>query len=133
MSALLDAVDVLYRGVVSEPGAWNDRRLEDWSETLGEFSELDRASAKYIRRVMTAARKLRAFWSEHPVDEGIDWRSRVDLALGNRAWRPVLDLATYLLSIDPSPEVFERTSILFRTVNHEQFIDGITYEEWIEN
>jgi len=131
LSALLDAVDALYSGVVTEPGSWNDRRFEDWSEAIGESSELDKTSVKYVRRVMTSARKLRAFWLDRPVDDETDWQSRVDIALGNRAWRPVLDLSTHLLDVYPSAEVFERASFLFRSVNHEEFLDGVSYDEWM--
>jgi len=132
MSALLDSVDALYRGVVSEPGEWNDQRFEDWANSLGELSALDKASLKYVRRVMTSARKLRTFWLSQPGGQEGDWRSRVDLALGNRAWRPVLDLSTYELQKDPSYELFERTSDLFRSVNHEPYLDGIEFEAFLE-
>ena len=132
MSALLDAVDTLYAGVVSEPDAWNEQKFVDWSDGFADSTELDRVAAKYIRRVMSAGRKLQVFWSARLVDETIDWQSRVDLALGNRAWRPVLDLATHLLSTQPSHEAFARASLLFRMVNHELFLDGVSYEEWIE-
>ncbi len=132
MSTLLDAVDTLYSGVVSEPDAWNEQKFADWSDGLADSAELDRVAAKYVRRVMSASRKLQVFWSERSVDEATDWQSRVDLALGNRAWRPVLDLATHLLSTHPSPEVFEQASVLFRMVNHELFLDGVSYQEWID-
>ncbi|MFV2000336.1 MAG: hypothetical protein ACC654_08255 [Acidimicrobiia bacterium] len=132
MSALLDSVDVLYRGVVSEPGEWNDQRFEDWANSLGESSALDKASSKYVRRVMTSARKLRTFWLSQPGSQEDDWRSRVDLALGNRAWRPVLDLSMHELEKDPSYELFERTSDLFRSVNHEPYLDGIGFDAFLE-
>jgi len=132
MSALLDSVDELYSGVVSEPGDWNDQRFDDWASSLGESSALDKTSSKYVRRVVTAARKLRTFWLSRPDGREGDWRSRVDAALGNRAWRPVLDLSMHELQRDPSYELFERTSDLFRSVNHEPFLDGLGYEAYLE-
>jgi len=132
MSALLDSVDELFRGVVTEPGEWNDQRFDDWASSLGESSALDKTSSKYVRRVMTSARKLRTFWLSQPGVRQDDWRSRVDVALGNRAWRPVLDLSMYELHRDPSYELFERTSDLFRSVNHEPFLDGAGFEAYLE-
>jgi hypothetical protein len=132
VSALLDSVDVLYSGVVSEPGVWNDQRFEDWANSLGESSTLDKTSSKYVRRVMASARKLRTFWLDQPDGSESDWRSRVDSALGNRAWRPVLDLLMYELKRDPSYELFERTSDLFRSVHHEPYLDGIGYDAFLE-
>lgn len=132
MSALLDAVEDLYRGVVTEPGEWNDQRFADWSAAVSETDTIDKTSSKYVRRSMTSARKLRTFWLSDPGGTEDEWRSRVDLALGNRAWRPLLDLSMYELEKDPSYELFHRTSGLFRSVNLEPYLDGISYEAFLE-
>ncbi len=133
MSALLDSVDELYRGVVTEPGEWNDQSFDDWTSSLGDSTALDKTSSKYVRRVMTSARKLRMFWLSQPDGPEDDWRSRVDIALGNRAWRPVLDLSMHELERDPSHELFERTSDLFRSVNREPFLDGAGFEAYLDS
>jgi hypothetical protein len=55
----------------------------------------------------------------------------VDTALGVRAWRPQLDLASHLLDVAPSEAIYERTVQLFRIVNNEEFLDGMSYDEWL--
>jgi len=132
VSQLLDSVDALYRGVVTDPDAWNDQHLEDWALSVADSSTLDKTSARYVRRVLASARKLRTFWLSQADGLESDWRSRVDLALGNRAWRPVLDLSMHELQNDPSYELFERTSDLFRSVHRELYLDGIGYQAFLE-
>lgn len=132
MSGLLGEVDQLYIGVVSDPERWNEQRFADWSESVTGGYEIDRDVARYMRRIITVARKLQTFWLDHGDRRELDWRSKVDLALGPRAWRPVLELASYLVAAEPSRELFETNAALFRLVNNEQYLDGIGFEEWIE-
>jgi len=133
VNSLLSEVDQLYLGVVCDPEAWNEQRFADWAESAAGGTAIDRVIAKYLRRVLSVARKLQAFWVGQVARPELDWRSRVDLALGPRAWRPVLDLATHLLDAEPSEELFDRTSRLFRLVNNEPYLDGIGYEAWAED
>ncbi len=130
---LLDEVDRLYGGVVTEPEAWSDQRFVDWSEAVAAADGMDRATARHLRRILTTARKLRSFWATAEDRPDLGWRSRVDLALGPRAWRPVLDLASDLLEAEPSEELFERTAELFRVVNNQPYLDGIEYGQWVED
>jgi hypothetical protein len=62
----------------------------------------------------------------------VEWPSRVDLALGVRAWRPQLELARHLLVIAPDRVIYDKAGELFRIVNNEPFLDGMSYEVWLE-
>ncbi len=79
------------------------------------------------------ARRLREFWVEPPQgapsDAG-DWRTRVDVAFGARAWRPVLSIAQVGLRETPSEELFEEAKLRFREVNGAPWMDGVSYDEW---
>ncbi len=130
---LLDDVDRLYEGVVTDPDSWIEQRFIDWSESVISGGEIDREISKHLRRVMATARKLRVFWADRPDRPDLEWRSKVDIALGPRAWRPVLNLATVLLDSDPEEELFKRTAGLFRIVNNAPYLDGIGYEKWSEH
>ncbi len=132
MSVLISEVENLYRGVVTEPDLWSPQAIADWMEGMAASDELDKVTAKHLRRIVTMADKLRTFWSADPrVGSGaIAWESRVDLAFGPRAWRPVLDLAEHLFELHPTPELFGTVATLFRVVNHRPWLDGMTYDEW---
>jgi hypothetical protein len=54
----------------------------------------------------------------------------VDLAMGPRAWRPVLDLAEVRLHEVRSEEAFTDVVRLFPLVNSEEYLDGIEFEDW---
>jgi len=129
---LLDEVDGLYDSVVSDPESWIEQRFIDWSDSISAGGEIDRDVAKRLRRILATARKLRAFWCGHVDRPDLEWRSRVDLALGPRAWRPVMDLAMLLLESDPSEDLFDRAADLFRIVTNQPYLDGIGYEKWSE-
>lgn len=131
--SVLDEVDSLYEQAVTVPASVNDQMLADWAEGVAGGYELDRQSAKFTRRCLNIARKLAVFWAEVPRSSGAasEWPSRVDTALGVRAWRPQLDLASHLLDVAPSEAIYERTVQLFRIVNNEEFLDGMSYDEWL--
>jgi len=129
---LLDEVDRLYEGVVTDPDGWMEQRFIDWSESVVAGDDIDREISKHLRRVLATARKLRAFWEDHADRPDLGWRSKVDIALGPRAWRPVMNLATILLESRPNEQLFDRTAGLFRIVNNAPYLDGIDYEKWSE-
>ncbi len=91
--------------------------------------------AREVRRCLRAARQLRDFWLEPPSgvpsDAG-DWRTRVDLALGIRAWRPLLAIAQAGLREAPSAELFAEAKARFREVHGERWMEGVSYEEWLD-
>lgn len=132
--SLLDEVDDLYEMAVTQPHALNDQAVADWAESVAAGYPMDREGAKYVRRCISAARKLSSFWGDRDPGEIIpdEWRSRVDMALGARAWRPQLDLARRVLESVPSEDVYVRASELFRIVNGSPFLDGMSYDEWRE-
>ena len=131
MSGLLSETELLYELSVMEPQRCTEQFYVDWAEGVAGGPDVDKVSARHVRRSLTMARKLGAFWSARgPTTGPDDWRSRIDLALGARAWRPQLDLAEYLLQRDGSPEAFEVVSTLFPVVNNQPFLDGVTFEDW---
>lgn len=125
----------LYQSVMSAPEAWTDDALEAWGhEAFSDGLPPTRDVAREVRRCLRVSRKLRDFWAEPPPgvpsDAG-DWRSRVDVALGIRAWRPVLELAKTLLHEGPSVELFEEVKALFRVVEGGRWMEGVSFEEWL--
>jgi hypothetical protein len=128
---LLEAVDGLYESVVSDPGAWNDQTFADWAgDVVNE--PVDKQSLRAVRRALRAAEKLRRFWLDPPASgRSHDWRSRVDVALGPRAWRPTLDLAMAGLTVEPDAELYAEVQARFRLVYSDLWMEGITYEEWL--
>ena len=132
MSFLLSEVDALYEGCVMEPDRWGDQAFADWTEAIAATASLDRESARAIRRCVNAGRKLQLFWSDRPTANApAAWRSRVDLAIGARAWRPQLELAEHLLATDPSESTFDVVAALFPLVRNQPYLDGISYDEWL--
>ncbi|GMQ93205.1 MAG: hypothetical protein BMS9Abin12_0682 [Acidimicrobiia bacterium] len=131
---VLDDVDQLYELAVMEPSTLNDQVIADWAEGVAAGSEMDRTGAKYVRRCLNISRKLSSFWIARAAasDAPSDWRARVDIALGIRAWRPQLDLAQHILESSPSEDVYSFVVELFRIVNNEPFLDGVSFEEWRE-
>lgn len=131
---ILDEVDQLYELAVTSPSSLNDQKIHDWSDGVTGGYEIDRIDAKLIRRCVTVARKLAVFWSARDAgrDDPAEWHSRVDLALGVKAWRPQLELAQHLLETSPDDATYRKAGQLFRIVNHEPFLDGMSYEAWCE-
>jgi hypothetical protein len=131
---LLDEVDQLYEQSVTRPSSLNDQAIADWADSVATAYEVDRAGARYVRRCLNVSRKLAAFWSGRAPGSGDpdDWRSRVDLALGVRAWRPQLELAQHLLEDSPAQDTYLRAAGLFRLVNNQPFLDGMSFEKWYE-
>ena len=134
--SVLAAVEGLYESVVGDPSSWNDQALADWAgETLVDAAELPKEVAREVRRCLRAAQKLRTFWAEESssVVDHDDWKARVDIALGPRAWRPTLNIATAGLHNAPSEELFAEVKERFAVVNSERWMDGIDYEDWLDN
>ena len=132
--SIVEAVDGLYRGVVTDPTAWTDRAIEDWAaDTIGGGSRPSRSLARELRRCMRAAVKMRDFWLDPPAgvpsDAG-DWRTRVDVSLGIRAWRPPLEIAREGLETEGTQELYEEMTRRFREVHGDEWMDGLTFEDW---
>jgi len=131
---VLDDIDQLYEASVTSPASLNDQMIQDWTEAVVGNYEIDRVGAKYVRRCVAIARKLSSFWAawNSAIDRPPEWPSRVDLALGVRAWRPQMELAQHLLIEHPDQTTYEKAAELFRVVNNQPYLDGMTYEEWLE-
>ena len=128
---LLAAIDDMYEQVATSPAVWNDQAFQDWAaEVAGDG--LTKAQARGVRRCLVMGQKLRDFWDDPARSvSAADWRSRVDVAYGARAWRPTLELAMSGLEREPSPELFEEVKDRFRVVNSEAWMEGIGYQEWV--
>ncbi len=134
--SVLRAIDDLYESVVATPDSWNEQSFADWAnEALTDASELPREATREVRRCLRAALKLQAFWAtvEHTVSDHDDWRSKVDIALGARAWRPALDLAQTGLNDAPCEELFLEVKERFPVVNSQRWMDGVDFEDWLVN
>lgn len=134
--AVLRAIEDLYESVVTSPDSWNEQSFADWAnDTLVDAPELPRDAIREVRRCLRAAQKLQTFWAttEHTVSDHDDWRSKVDIAMGPRAWRPTLDLAGIGLENAPSEELFLEVKERFIVVNSERWMDGVDFEAWAAN
>ena len=130
------AVMGLYESVVSEPGTWGEQAFTDWAnETLTGAHELTKDAIKQIRRSLRAAQKLQQFWLDDrsSVSDHDDWRTRVDIALGAKAWRPLLDFARIGLEMSPDEELFNEVKELFAVVTQDRWMEGIGFEQWLAN
>lgn len=132
--SLLDEVDRLYEGCVMEPERWGEQAFTDWAEGAAQSEVVDRDVARRLRRCLTAARRLADFWrSADRTAAPADWRARVDMALGIRAWRPELELAEELLERRADAATFERVAELFPVVTNQPFLDGIDHATWLQD
>lgn len=133
MSAL-DAVrllDDLYRRAIEDPEAIDDPLLIEWMERAGEAVRGDREQAKVLRKAVRTARKLARYWGERGPAALPDWRNGVDEALGGRGWQSQLDLVMNELAERPDPELFEAAKGLHRTVTFTEWMEGVSYDEWL--
>lgn len=135
MSILVTEVEGLYRAVVTNPADWPPESVAEWAATIGNDTFVSRAEAKELRRIVRISQRLRDFWltDDRRADASITWRSRVDIAMGPRAWRPVLVLAMEELAATRSFESFGRVCELFAVVNNAPFMDGASFETWLED
>jgi hypothetical protein len=133
VSGLLSDIDALYEAAVMSPDSLTEQAISDWFEGVAVTTDLDKQSAKLVRRLVRTAQKLAAFWGDdvRVADAGLDWRTRVDIAMGPRAWRPVLDVSQHILGTHPTEGTFESVAELFRIVNGEIWLDGMGYDEWL--
>ncbi len=127
---LLAAIDELYARTVTEPDRWHEQAFHDWAGDLNADG-LTKEQARAVRRALGMARKLRDFWADPArIVDADDWRSRIDVAFGARAWRPTLELAIAGLDAEPSPELFDEVRTRFRVVNNELWLEGVEYADW---
>lgn len=132
---IIHAIERLYEAVVTNPEVWTEQAFADWADdALGDARQLPREAMKAVRRSLRAAQKLQQFWASGrgAVSDRDDWRSRVDIALGARAWRPVLDVARLGLDDAPSAELFDQVKGLFAVVHSERWMEGIDFGTWAE-
>jgi hypothetical protein len=134
VSGVLADVEALFETAVMSPNDLTEQSIADWFDSVAATADLDKQSAKLLRRLVRTAQKLAVFWASdaRAGDASLDWRTRVDIAMGPRAWRPVLDLSRYLLEQRRDEETFESVVELFRIVNSEVWLEGISYEAWLE-
>lgn len=131
--ALLTRIDALYESVVTQPEAWTEDAFADWVADSTAGSIPPKPIAREVRRCLRIAQKLRVFWLEdveRPPDHG-DWRTRVDLAVGPRAWRPTLEIARAGLDEAPSETLFEEVGRRFRVVNSDRWMEEVSFSDWL--
>lgn len=134
--SVLDAValvDDLYRRAVQGADTVDDLLLAEWMEHAGEAVGFDRRQAKALRKAVRTARRLSRYWSERAGTELPDWRNGVDEALGARGWQVHLDLVMNALDADPDPELFEEARRLHRSVTFTEWMEGVSYEEFLRD
>ncbi len=132
----LRSIESLYESVVASPEVWGEQSFADWAnDTLVEAADLPKQAIREVRRSLRAAQKMQSFWanSQSTVSDHDDWRSKVDISLGPKAWRPTLDLARVGLDHSPCEELFDEVRERFAVVNSERWMEGVTYDEWSEN
>ncbi len=136
MAGLTSSVDALYEMAVFDPASIDDAELARWLEDVAFFIEgrVDKVTAKALRKAARNARRLARYWGGDDRDPGRlpDWRNGVDEVLGGAGWRPHLDLARAELAADPSPEAFDAVKHWFRAVHFTEWMDGVSFEEWVE-
>ena len=129
-------VDELYASVVFEAQQWDEAAFAEWHEALAaSVGPVGKQAASQVRRALRAAMKLQAFWASIEAERYTserDWRVRVDVALGARAWRPTLELARMALEADADAETFALVQERFRLVNNQPWLPGVSYESWAE-
>ena len=130
---LIEQCEQLYADACFDGESLPDSALADWIDGIATSAEIDKGIARELRRVLRATQKLRDFWlapaSGRPPDHG-DWRTRVDIGLGIKAWRPLLEIARIGLETKPSDELYGQVKDRFRVVSGEGWMEGITYEQW---
>jgi hypothetical protein len=130
VSGLVSTVEALYEAVATDPASWNEQMFVDWMDAVVSDGPVSKDEAKYVRRALRIAQRLHAFWVDAPVRPDLGWESRVDLALGPKAWRPVLELAETQLRNTRSEEAFTDVACLFPLVNGDEFLEGMNFEDW---
>jgi hypothetical protein len=131
VGGLLRRVDELYESVVTTPDRWNDLALSEWAQDVAGEQALPKEVSRHLRRCLRLAQKLRDFWSAPPPSPPEEWRARVDVALGSRAWRPTLDLAKLGLELAPTEELYVEVRARFRVVHSDRWMEGVGFEEWL--
>ena len=126
-------IDDLYRRAVEHPEEIDEPLLTEWAGSAAETTRHDRDQAKVVRRAIRTARKLARYWIEHDPSALPDWRNGVDEALGGRGWQAQLDTLRFSLDQTPDPEVFELIKERHRVVHFNEWMEGVTYEEWLES
>lgn len=130
---LAEAVDALYRDVVTTPEAWGEQELAGWLESVAADREtIGREEAKQLRRAVRVATKLQRFWADADEHQRAEpsWQGRVDVAVGVPAWRPTLELAMIDLEANPSEERFDDVRRRFRVVNSVPWQQDVSFAEW---
>lgn len=131
---LLAQCEELYAAVCFDAESWPDSALADWIDGVAASSFVDKEIGRELRRIVRAAQKLRDFWltpaAGRPPDHG-DWRARVDIGTGVKAWRPLLALARLGLSREPDRVLYDDVKERFRVVTGERWMEDVSFDEWV--
>jgi len=124
-------IDQLYQRAVERPGEITEPLLIEWSEGVAEATGSDRDLARAMRRAVRTARKLARYWTEHDPDRLPDWHNGVDEALGGQGWQAQLEILRAALESNPDSELFEQVRQRHRAVHFGEWMEGVSYEEWL--
>jgi len=133
MTGFAAMIDELYSSVSMDPARWNKATITEWAEALAEGDAPTRDESRHIRRSLRIAQKMRQFWvdADESLRSEMDWRARVDVAVGVPAWRPTLALAEIELQCTASEEAFDDVVARFRLVHNAPFAGGMGYGDWL--
>lgn len=134
-ASALRAVDELYRRAVEEAPLVDDEWLAHWlSETADALGDrVDAVIARSVRTAARRARRLARYWSAHDPARLPDWRNGVDEVFGAAGWQPALAVARRGLELEPTPEAFLEVQERFRAVHFRPWMEGVSFEEYLES
>jgi hypothetical protein len=135
---VLDAIDELYRRAVEDPESIGDDELAGWLADVADVADgagaaVDRVLVREAAKAARRSRRIARYWSDAGRDPGRlpDWRNGVDEAVGAAAWQPSLAIARRGLETEPDPDIYDTVRELFRTVNFQPWMEGVSYEEYL--
>ena len=129
--SIAEDIDQLYRRAVERGAEVTEPALIEWAEQVAGVVGSDRDLARATRRAIRTARKLAKYWIENDPDRLPDWHNGVDEALGGQGWQAQLEIMRAALESSPDSELFEQVRQRHRAVHFSEWMEGVTYEEWL--
>lgn len=130
------AIDSLFEQAAADASAGGDEYLAGWLEEALALAGVpaDKELARQVRRAARLGGRLGRYWADpdRAPRRPADWRQAVDAALGSRGWEPSLEVARRGLEIEPSPALFEEVRFRWRQVHFAPWMEGVTYQEWLQ-
>jgi hypothetical protein len=131
--SIASEIDQLYQRAVERADEVTEPVLIEWADQVAEVAGSDRDLARATRRAIRTARKLAKYWTEHDPNRLPDWHNGVDEALGGQGWQAQLDILHAALERSPDSELFDQVRERHRAVHFSEWMEGVSYEEWLES